>query len=281
MALPFLKMNGLGNDFVVFDRRETGFSPSVGFLRAIGNRKRGIGCDQIIVMLKPQSPDADVYMDIYNMDGSKVQACGNATRCVASLMFAELGRDNCVIQTVAGLLKSWLDPTGLIAVDFGEPRLDWNEIPLAREAGTLKAPVANGPLDGPCCVNMGNPHAVFFVPDVSGIPLSEVGPKLEHDPMFPERCNIEIAQILAPDRIRMRVWERGTGITDACGTGACATLVAAVRRNLSARRAAIVMDGGELIIEWRDDNHVILIGPADLSFRGEVAEDFGNDCCAA
>lgn len=280
-TLPFYKMNGLGNDFVVFDARQRVFDPTETFLRAIGDRKRGIGCDQIIVMRKPESPQADVHMDVYNMDGSRVGACGNATRCIARTMFDELGRDNCVIETIKGLLKAWVDSTGLVAVDFGEPRLDWAQIPLARECDTLHAPVASGGLFAPCCVNVGNPHAVFFVPDVNAIALSDVGPHLEVDPMFPERCNIEIAQILAPDRIRMRVWERGTGITDACGTGACATLIASVRRGLSDRRATIVLDGGELIIEWRKDNHILMIGAASFSFSGVVAEDFGNDGKAA
>ncbi len=276
-GVPFLKMNGLGNDFVVFDGRANDFMPSERFLRAVGNRKRGIGCDQIIVLLKPKNAKADVYMAIYNMDGSQVQACGNATRCIAMLMFAELGRKKCVIETVAGLLEAWEDSPGLIAVDFGEPRLEWGQIPLAREADTQHVPVASGGLFAPCCVNVGNPHAVFFVPDVSAVALADVGPHLEHDPIFPERCNIEIAQILAPDRIRMRVWERGTGITEACGSGATATLVAAVRRGLSERRATIVLDGGELVIEWRADNHVLMIGPATFSFSGVVAEDFGDD----
>ena len=268
-------MDGLGNDFVVFDGRLNGFSPTTSFLRAISDRKRGIGCDQVIVLRKPNSPQADVRMEIYNRDGSQVGACGNATRCIASLMFRVLGRKNCIVETLAGLLEAWDDPSGLIAVDWGAPRLAWNEIPLAQEVDVLCAPVSCGGLSAPCCVNVGNPHAVFFVPDIDAVPLSEVGPRLENDPMFPERCNIEIAQILAPDRIRMRVWERGTGITEACGTGACATLVAAVRRNLSSRCATIVMDGGELIIEWREGDRLLMVGPAALSFSGVVAEGFG------
>ncbi len=277
MALSFLKMHGLGNDFAVFDCREGGFAPSKSFLLAVADRKRGIGCDQIIVMKTPESLKADVRMDIYNSDGSRVQACGNATRCVATLLFKELSRKSCVIETVAGLLKAKEEAGSLISVDFGEPRFEWNEIPLAHEADTLMAPVASGGLFAPCCVNVGNPHAVFFVPDAERVALSEVGPNLETHPMFPERCNIEIAQVLAPDRIRMRVWERGTGVTEACGSGACATLVAAVRRGLSARRAAIVLDGGELIIEWQANNHILMTGPAALSFKGEIAEDFGTD----
>ncbi len=269
-------MDGLGNDFVVFDGRLNGFSPSKNFLCAIADRKRGIGCDQVVVLRKPQSPQADVRMDIYNRDGSQVGACGNATRCIASLMFRVLGRKNCIIETLSGLLEAWDDPSGLIAVDWSAPRLMWDEIPLSRDVDTLHVPVSFGGLEDACCVNVGNPHAVFFVSDVDAVALSEVGPRLENDPMFPERCNIEIAQILAPDRIRMRVWERGTGITEACGTGACATLVAAVRRNLSSRRATIVMAGGNLIIEWREDGRLLMVGPANLSFSGVVAEGFGG-----
>ncbi len=267
-ALPFLKMHGLGNDFVVIDGRSNGFVATKEFMRAVANRKRGVGCDQFIFLRPPVSPTADVYLEMYNADANPLSACGNGTRCIARLMYEELGRKNCVIETVAGLLSTWEDKTGLIAVDFGAPRLAWNEIPLTRDVDTLHVPVANGTLSTPCCVSVGNPHAVFFVDDVAAIDLAAVGAPLELDQIFPDRCNIEIAQILAPDRIRMRVWERGTGITEACGSGACATLVAAVRRGLSARRATIVLDGGELIIEWREDNHVIMIGPASLSYSG-------------
>ena len=276
-ALPFYKMHGLGNDFVVFDARYGSLDVSEVFLRAVANRKRGVGCDQVIVLRLPQNAEADVHMSIYNMDGTQVGACGNATRCVAMILFQETKRDVCTIETIAGFLKAWKDDTGLIAVDFGKPTFDWKAIPLARDVDTVRAPVSAGALSAPCCVNVGNPHAVFFVPDVDAVPLAEVGPILETDPIFPERCNIEIAQILSPDRIRMRVWERGTGITEACGSGSCATLVAAVRRELSARRATIVLDGGELVIEWRDDDHIIMVGPAALSFTGAIAEDFGHD----
>jgi diaminopimelate epimerase len=275
--VSFLKMHGLGNDFVIIDGRVDDFTPSVKFLTAVANRKRGVGYDQLVVLRRPKKAGADVFISIYNADGSEVGACGNVTRCVARLMFKELGRTNCVVETKVAMLKAWEDSPGLIAVDFGEPRLDWNQIPMAREVDTLHAPVASGGLFAPCCVNVGNPHAVFFVPDAEAVALAEVGPHLENDPIFPERCNIEVATVLAPDRIRMRVWERGCGITEACGTGSLATLVAAVRRKLSARRATIVLDGGELVIEWRDDNHLLLIGSASLSFSGAISADFGND----
>ena len=262
-------MHGLGNDFVIFDGRADAFAPTPSFLKAVADRKRGVGCDQFVILLKPKSSEADVYLDMYNADASVVRACGNATRCVARLLFDELGRKQAVIETVAGLLRVHEDASGKVAVDFGEPRLLWNEIPLAKSVDTLAVPVGVGNVSNPCCVNMGNPHAVFFVPDVNAIPLAEWGPQIETNPMFPDRVNVEFAQILSPDRIRMLVWERGTGITQACGSGACATLVAAVRKNLSARRATIVLDGGELVIEWKADNgHVIMIGSTALSFQG-------------
>jgi len=275
--LPFLKMNGLGNDFVIIDGRKNAFVPTKEFLLAVADRKRGVGYDQFIVLKAPKMPEADVALDIYNCDGTKVGMCGNVSRCIGMLMFKELGRKNCKLELSPRVLSVWEDSPGLIAVDIGEPGLDWKDIPLAREVDTLTAPIASGGLFAPCCVNVGNPHSVYFIPDINAIDLSKAGPHLEVDPIFPERCNIEIAQILAPDRIRMRVWERGTGITEACGSGACATLVAAVRRGLSARRATVVLDGGELVIEWRDDQHVLMIGPASFAFSGVISEDFGHD----
>ncbi len=232
-------MHGFGNDFVIIDARRSAFVADAQKLQAIADRKRGIGCDQVIVLRQPKSPDAHVFMEISNADGSIVKACGNATRCVARLLFGELKRKECVIETLAGLLPVYEEASGLIAVDFGKPLTAWNEIPLAREVDTLHVPLSLGMLSDPCCVSMGNPHAVFFVKDTEAMPLHELGPQLEHNPLFPERCNIEAAQVFAPDKIRMRVWERGAGITEACGSGACATLVAAVRRGLSARAARL------------------------------------------
>jgi diaminopimelate epimerase len=269
-------MHGLGNDFVVIDGRSSVVDTSVDFLRWLADRKRGVGCDQVIVLQKPASPLADVHMAIFNLDGSQARACGNATRCVARLMFGELGRTTCTIETIAALLPAWQEKESQISVDFGPPSLAWRDIPLAYESDTLRTPVRCGDLSGPCCVNVGNPHAVFFVPDVSAVALADLGPRLEHDSLFPDRCNIEIAQILSKDRIRMRVWERGSGITDACGSAACATLVAAVRLGLSDRRATLVLDGGDLMIEWRADDHVILTGPDALSFTGLLPEAFAS-----
>lgn len=268
MSRSFIKMHGLGNDFVILDGRADDFAPSQEFCVAIADRRRGIGCDQLIVLNKPRAPGATLFMRIYNQDGSEAKACGNATRCVAKLLFEELGCTDVVIETVAGLLPVHLESTDRIAVDFGKPNLDWQSIPLAHQMDTLHVPLTVGHLTEACCVNVGNPHAVFFVPDVHQVPLEQWGPGLETHALFPDRCNIEFAQIMGPDRIRMRVWERGSGVTQACGSGATATLVAAVRRGLSARRATIVLDGGELIVEWRADDHVILIGSATMVFKG-------------
>ncbi len=271
MSRDFIKMHGLGNDFVIIDGRADGFLPDKAFCLRVADRHRGVGYDQLIVLAPPQDPTADLYMHMYNADGSIAGACGNATRCVAHLLFKETRRTSGVIQTIAGLLKVWQETETLIAVDFGPPRLLSQEIPLAEAIDTLSVPMAGHDVPPACCVSMGNPHAVFFVPDVLAIPLATIGPKLEHHPLFPERCNIEFAQVLTPKTLRMRVWERGTGITEACGSGACATLVAAVRRGLSERKAEVLLDGGSLTIEWREaDGHVILIGPTALSFQGTL-----------
>lgn len=274
MSLPFLKMHGLGNDFVIIDGRISGFLPDEAFCLRVADRHRGVGYDQLIVLGPPQSPEADFYMHMYNADGSKAGACGNATRCVARLLFEETGRSAGVVQTMAGLLKVWREEGDLIAVDFGPPRLDWQEIPLAGVNDTNNLVMSGLAVPPACCVNMGNPHAVFFVPDVEAIDLTAIGPLLEHHALFPERANIEFAQVRGPHEIRMRVWERGTGITQACGSGSCATLVAAVRRGLSARSAAIHLDGGRLNVSWREaDKHVILSGPTALSYSGVLSDE--------
>lgn len=277
MPRPFIKMHGLGNDFVIIDGRKDGFLPSKECCLKIAHRNRGVGYDQLIVLSQPKAPEAALFMTIFNSDGSMSGTCGNATRCVARLLFNETGKSEGVIQTVSGLLKVWEEPGNLIAVDFGPPRLDWTEIPLAHAADTLavKLDIAgHEDLPEACCVSMGNPHAVFFVPDVTVISLSEIGPKIENHPTFPLRTNVEFAQILDAQNIRMRVWERGTGITEACGSGACATVVAAIRRGLADRRATVHLDGGELTVTWREeDGHVILSGPTALSFTGELPDD--------
>jgi diaminopimelate epimerase len=264
----FVKMHGLGNDFVVIDARRDAFSLDRTRAHAIADRKTGIGCDQLIVIEKPQRAGADVFMRIHNADGGEVEACGNATRCIATLIMAETGGDRVVVETNAGLLEARPESGGRVSVDMGPARLDWREIPLANSQDTLHVDLALGSLADPVCTNMGNPHATFFVADAMSIDLAALGPLLEHHKIFPERANIGVAQVLSPERLRLRVWERGVGITRACGTGACAALVAASRRGLVGRRAEIVLDGGALTIEWRGDGHVIMTGPVATSFNG-------------
>lgn len=268
--LPFVKMHGLGNDFVVFDARRRALDLSVDQVRAIADRHTGVGCDQLIVMEPPRNGAADVFMRIRNADGSEVEACGNATRCVASVVMKERGADTVVIETVVGLLHAKDGGNDLITVDMGPVRLDWQDIPLAEAKDTLHMGIEEGPLRDPVGINVGNPHAVFFVDDAESIPLETVGPRVEHHPLFPARINVEAVQVLSPTRLRMRVWERGTGITQACGTGACATLVAAHRRGLAERAAEVILDGGILRIEWNDDGHVMMSGPAATSFAGTL-----------
>jgi len=269
---PFLKMHGAGNDFVVLDLRHLSLRMDAVLARALADRRTGVGCDQVI-SLEP-SGQGDVFMRIHNPDGSEAQACGNATRCVASLIFAENGQNHAVIETVAGLLHSQMADDDWIQVDMGPAYLDWRDIPLAAEMDSLRLDLSlepeNGPLlSAPCAVGMGNPHAVFFVDDMDAVDIPAVGPILENHAMFPERANIGFVQMLGADEFRLRVWERGAGLTLACGSGACAALVAAHRRGKCARRARLTLDGGELIIEWRaEDGHVLMSGPVATAFSG-------------
>lgn len=269
-VLSFAKMQGLGNDFVVLDARRRPLQLSLDERRLLADRRRGIGCDQLILLERKQNPAADVFMRIYNNDGSEAGACGNATRCIAARLMAEQSTDRLVIETVSGLLESRDAGGGLISVDMGEVRTDWREIPLAEACDTLHLPIALGPLADPVAVNVGNPHCTFFVPDVAAIALEQLGPQIEHTPLYPQRTNVEIVQVLAPDRLRMRIWERGAGITQASGSGSCATLIAAARRGLTGRKAEVVLDGGTLTIEWLANNHVLMTGPWAESFRGEI-----------
>jgi diaminopimelate epimerase len=266
----FIKMHGLGNDFVVLDRRAGGTKLDSGLARAVADRHVGVGCDQVIVIEPSETGVADAAMRIFNADGSEVGACGNATRCVAALLFREHGTDHVTIETAAGLLDAAAAQGGLITVDMGPARTEWQDIPVAEKLDTLHMGIAEGPLRDPVGVNMGNPHAVFFVDDVAKIPLDKIGPKLERHRLFPERANIGVAQVISPTRLRLRVWERGTGITLACGTGACAAAVAAHRRHLTGRKVEVQVDGGTLLIEWAEDGHVLMTGPAATSFTGDL-----------
>lgn len=270
MVLPFRKMHGLGNDFVVIDLRGRADALPDAAVRAISDRRRGVGCDQFITIEPPRTDGATAFMGIRNPDGSEAGACGNATRCVASVLMDEAGTSRVVVETISGLLAAHrAKDSDLITVDMGPARLDWPLIPLAEEMDTLHLPISEGVLHDPVAVSMGNPHAVFFVDDVASVPLEVVGPKVEHHPLFPARTNVEAVQVIDRQTLRMRVWERSAGITEACGSGACAVLVAAVRRGLSDRTATVILDGGPLVIEWREaDSHVLMTGPVATAFTG-------------
>jgi diaminopimelate epimerase len=268
--IPFIKMHGLGNDFVIIDARKQGPTLDATTARAIAARHTGIGCDQILVIETAKDARAAAFMRIHNADGSEAEACGNGARCVADLLLLETGKDRVAVETLAGILDAARAGERRVSVDMGAPLLLWRDIPLAQECDTLHVPLALGPLADPVCTSMGNPHATFFVDDAEAIPLTELGPKLEHDPIFPARANIGVAQILSRTRLRLRVWERGDGLTLACGSGACAALVAAHRRGLTDRRTEVLADGGTLTIEWRSDDHVVMTGPVAVSFEGTL-----------
>ena len=274
-GLPFLKMHGLGNDFVVLDARVAALDLSPERRRAIADRRLGVGCDQLIVLEQPTDADADVFMRIFNPDGGEAGACGNATRCVASVVMDERKTDQVTVQTISGLLesqKAGMGANGLpvISVDMGPARLDWREIPVREACDTNHMPVGLGPLQDAVGTSMGNPHATFFVDDLDAIPIVELGPKLEHDRFFPERANIGVAQVVGENRLRLRVWERGAGLTLACGSGACAAGVAAARRGLTGRNVDIVMEYGTLGIEWLRDGHVMMTGGISLAYQGQL-----------
>ena len=266
MRIPFIKMHGLGNDFVVLDARENAL-PALDTSRAaaIADRHEGIGCDQLI-LLEP-SDSADFRMRIFNQDGSEVGACGNATRAVA-LLHGEEAR----IETAGGLLSASPSDGGA-SVDVGTPRFDWDAIPLAYPMDTLTMPVGWEILEDPGAVNVGNPHVIFFVEDTDAVPLESIGPEIENDPLFPERVNVNVATIESRNHIRLRVWERGAGLTRACGTGACATAVHAMRRKLVSSPVTVALPGGELEIAWEPGGTILMTGPATESFRGSFEWD--------
>jgi diaminopimelate epimerase len=272
-AVPFRKMHGLGNDFVVLDARSAAIPLATRQIRTIADRRLGVGCDQLIVLEPPSAKGADAFMRIYNPDGSEAEACGNATRCVAALLMAERGRDAVEIQTVAGLLEAEKAGPGAlptVSVDMGPARLDWRDVPVAQACDTLRMPVGVGPLQEPVGCSMGNPHATFFVADLAAIDIAAIGPQLETHAFFPQRANIGFAQIVGENRLRLRMWERGAGITMACGSGACAAGVAAARRGLTGRKVEVILDGGTLGIEWLPDGHVLMTGPVSLAFEGAL-----------
>ncbi|GAA0281177.1 diaminopimelate epimerase [Alteraurantiacibacter aestuarii] len=271
MRAEFIKMHGLGNDFVVLDARQQPLPELTSAIaREIADRHTGIGCDQLILLEPADGTDgADFAMRIFNQDGGEVEACGNATRAVGLLAGKPVR-----IRTSAGILTAIPAEAG-IAVDMGEPVFDWEAIPLSYPMDTLSMPVGWEDLARPVAVNVGNPHAIFFVPDNDAIQLDILGPLIEHDPLFPERVNVNVATVEDRHTVRLRVWERGVGLTRACGTGACATAVAAMRRGLTEREVIVHLPGGTLQIVWQPDNHMIMTGPAQESFRGSFEwEDF-------
>ncbi|NKD55592.1 MULTISPECIES: diaminopimelate epimerase [unclassified Haematospirillum] len=276
-ALPFRKMHGLGNDFVVIDARKNPVALAPGMIARLGDRRCGVGFDQLVVLEPPQHQSAAVFMRIFNPDGSEAGACGNATRCVASLLLGDKSDLSAIrIQTHAGLLEAFRDVSmGGVVVDMGAPSLDWQSIPVSEAVDTLEVALSVGDLSRPSLVSMGNPHAVFFVSRLDDVPLAVLGPRIESYPLFPDRTNVEIVEVCSRDHLKMRVWERGAGLTPACGSGACAVLVAAVRRGLADRRARVVCDGGELTIEWREsDGHVLMGGPVASVYTGLLDEAF-------
>jgi diaminopimelate epimerase len=265
--LAFIKMHGLANDFLVVDRRDRDVTLDAATVRALCDRRLGVGCDQLVVL--DACERADVFMRIFNPDASEAGACGNATRCVATLLGGDV-----TVETRAGLLPCRA-VDGEIEVDMGPVRTAWDAIPLDQpDDDTARLDLAVGPLNGPACCNVGNPHATFFVLDPEAVDLEDLGPKIEHHPRFPDRVNVGVCAVEAPDRLRLRVWERGAGLTRACGSGACAALAGAVRRGFAERRAVVHLDGGALLITWReDDGHVLMRGPATRVFDGTLDLD--------
>jgi diaminopimelate epimerase len=265
--IPFIKMHGLGNDFVIIDSRVHKYAFTEAQIRHIADRHRGIGCDQFVLL--QNSAKADVFVRFYNADGSESGACGNASRCVAWLVMQENNSDLVTLQTAGGLLSCRKTGDMQVAVNMGKAKTEWHEIPLAHECDTLELDIAAGVLKHPTAVSMGNPHAVFFAKNINELPLHEFGPHLEHHKMFPERANIGVAEVIADNEINLRVWERGCGETEACGTGACAAAVAAYRRKLTGNNVLVHLAGGDLHIEIQPENVVIMTGPVAVSFKGE------------
>ena len=280
MSRTFLKMNGLGNDFVVIETATQTFEPTPEQIRAIAKRgDGGIGCDQVIAIDPPRAEGASADVRFWNADGEPAGACGNGTRCVAWLLMRSAGKTAVAFDTVAGRLSGFAAGEMLVTVDMGRPGLDWTQIPLSEEMNTERVELQVGPIDAPwvhtpVCVSMGNPHVVFFVDaPVSDEFATKTGSLVEHHPLFPEGVNVGFAHIAARDHIQLKVWERGAGLTAACGTGACAAQVAAVRRGLTDRQAKVEFERGALTIEWREsDGHVIMTGPVSMDFVGKLPE---------
>ncbi len=265
-GLPFMKMHGLGNDFVIVDARAHPVQITLALARGIGHRQFGVGFDQLAVI---ESSESDAHLVFYNADGSVSATCGNATRCIARFLMQESGKSELTLTTSHTTLRARDAGDGLTSVNMGHPQLDWVDIPLAEEVDTLELPIEGGPV----ATGMGNPHCTFFVEGAEAIPLEEFGARYEHHPLYPQRTNVQVAQIIGPDRIRMRVWERGVGITLASGSSSCATAVAAARRGLTGRKVQIELDGGTIWIDWREDG-VWMTGPTCHVFSGMLTPEF-------
>ena len=271
---PFVKMNGLGNEIVVVDMRTAPAAISAAEARAAA-QPAGAPYDQLMALYPPRTAGTDSYVRIFNNDGSEAGACGNGMRCVASLLTKASGKDRLKFEVDGRVLDTWKNADGRFTVDMGAPRFAWNEIPLAEEFRDTRAiELQIGPIDkpilhSPSVVNMGNPHAVFWVDDVNAYDLAKIGPMLEHHPIFPERANITLCAIQSKEHIVIRTWERGAGLTKACGSAACAAAVAAARKRLTGRTVTVTLPGGDLAIEWRErDDHVLMTGPVAYEFEG-------------
>jgi len=272
---PFVKMNGIGNEIVVVDLRAGAAAIAPAEARAAASPE-GAPYDQLMALYPPRTPGTDAFIRIYNNDGSEAGACGNGMRCVADLVAKESGKSALTFETTSGILNCWKGADGLFTVDMGVPRFTWNEIPLAEEFRDTRAielqigPIDKPVLHSPSVVNMGNPHAIFWVDDVNAYDLARLGPLLENHPIFPERANITLAQIVDREDIVIRTWERGAGLTQACGSAACAAAVAAARLKRTERKVKVVLPGGDLTIEWRErDGHVLMTGPVEFEFTGK------------
>lgn len=294
-TIHFKKMHGLGNDFVIIDGRETGIELTSDQVRFIADRKRGVGCDLVALIKYSKTWQEMPFVHLINADGSEIKACGNAARCIADILMTEEGTDNIVIETLYGSLNCWREDAGLVRVEMGKPELEWSKIPLAEECDPLYLPLpplippqARGSEQSeqggvPAAVSMGNPHCIFFINasdtqarygpinDWSDDLIKEIGSAIETHPMFPNKTNVEFVEVLSPTHLRMRVWERGCGITEACGSGACAVTVAAIKRGLTERKVTVTLDGGDLIIDWpNDDAPVSMTGPVSYVFDGQI-----------
>lgn len=273
MTIPFIKMHGLGNDFVILDQRAQIHSYSPDMIQKISDRRLGVGCDQLIILTSSRAPDADVFIRIFNADGQEVGACGNATRCIGALLSQEDNRPCHKVETQVGILTTETKAPNQVTLDLGHPQFDWDKIPLAQEVDPLHLPLQFESLKDPVALSVGNPHLVFFVYDVDSIDLLHVGQRLTHHPLFPEGINVEIIEKIDDQTLKMRVYERGAGITPACGTGAAASVIAAQRRGIITKSpTTVLLDGGMLIVDYQDT--VKITGHVSLVFQGHLHTSF-------